>query len=314
MAASKQKESQALKAPRRLKQREYKRFRFSRRIKHPAPALRPARKIFWDSLKLLWSGRRGFSWMFIIYGILSLIFVHGVGSTSQLAQTKELLASTSGDSAINQLGSGVSLFGDLIGTSITSSGGAGYQTALLLVMSLTLIWALRTAHTGKERLRAKLAFYKGMTATVPFILVMIVICLELIPFLASTQLYSVVRANGLATTVLEQFLWGFMVFILTLWSFYMISSTIFALYIVTLPEATPVKAMRAARSLVRYRRWTVLRKVLYLPIILTIIFGAVMLPILLWATHIADWTFFVLGLGIIFVVHAYYYTLYRELL
>ena len=57
----------------------------------------------------------------------------------------------------------------------------------------------------------------------------------------------------------------------------------FALYIVTLPDMTPMKALRSARELVRYRRWTVLRKVLFLPLMLLVVAAIIMVPIIILA-------------------------------
>jgi uncharacterized membrane protein YoaK (UPF0700 family) len=94
----------------------------------------------------------------------------------------------------------------------------------------------------------------------------------------------------------------------------MISSSLFALYIVTLPDMTPFKALRSARELVRHRRWTVLRKILFLPIILLVVAAIIMLPIIIWLTSLAQWVFFLLTMFALVAANAYMYTLYRELL
>ncbi len=51
-------------------------------------------------------------------------------------------------------------------------------------------------------------------------------------------------------------------FLLAMLTLIYVKSSLFALYIVTLPDMTPMKALRSARELARYRRWTVLRKIL----------------------------------------------------
>jgi hypothetical protein len=40
----------------------------------------------------------------------------------------------------------------------------------------------------------------------------------------------------------------------------------------------------------------------------------IMLPVIIWLTPLARWTFFLLTLAALAAVHAYMYTLYRELL
>ncbi|HVI60648.1 MAG TPA: hypothetical protein VM535_00655, partial [Candidatus Saccharimonadales bacterium] len=108
--------------------------------------------------------------------------------------------------------------------------------------------------------------------------------------------------------------WGLLFGLLTLFSLYMISSSLFALYIVTLPDMTPRKALRSARELVRDRRWTVLRKILCLPVILFLGAALVMVPIIIWLTPLAQWVFFLLTMFALVAVNTYMYSLYRELL
>jgi hypothetical protein len=94
----------------------------------------------------------------------------------------------------------------------------------------------------------------------------------------------------------------------------MITSSLFALYIVTLPNMQPMKALRTARQLVRHRRMLVMRKLLFLPFIMLIISAVVTVPVILYATPIAEWLFFALTMIALAVFHSYIYVLYRELI
>jgi hypothetical protein len=94
----------------------------------------------------------------------------------------------------------------------------------------------------------------------------------------------------------------------------MVSSSVFALYIVTLPDVTPMQALRSARELVRHRRWSIARKVLFLPVSLLVIAAAIMIPVILLLTPASEWAFFVLSMFSLAVIHSYMYGLYRELL
>ena len=109
-------------------------------------------------------------------------------------------------------------------------------------------------------------------------------------------------------------MWGILLFLFVLLSLYMITSSIFALYIVTLPDMTPMQALRSARNLVRFRRWTVMRKVLFLPLSLVVIGGLLLIPIIIFLTPIAEWVYFGLTMMSLAFIHSYIYTLYRELL
>jgi hypothetical protein len=143
---------------------------------------------------------------------------------------------------------------------------------------------------------------------------MLVIGLQLLPLVIGASLYSGVINNGIALYTAEKLAWALLCGLLGLLTLYMISSSIFALYIVTLQDMSPLQALRSARGLVRYRRWVVLRKLLCLPIILLIVAAILMLPIILVVTPLAPWIFFILTMFSLAAVHAYMYTLYRELL
>jgi hypothetical protein len=213
------------------------------------------------------------------------------------------------------LASSLSIFVVLVGSAGNGSSetAGAYQLFLALITSLAVIWALRQV-LARTPIRARDAYYRGMYPLVPFILVLMVCGLQLIPLLIGSSVYSLVISNGIALYFVEKMLWALLFGLLALLSLYMLSSSLFALYIVTLPDMTPLKALRSARKLVRYRRWTVLRKIICLPIILTILAAAIMLPIIIWLTPLAQWVFFLLTMFGLVAVHAYMYTLYRELL
>ena len=153
-----------------------------------------------------------------------------------------------------------------------------------------------------------------MYPLIPFILVILVMGLQLIPLIIGSTLYSTVVNNGIAVYAAEKVVWALLFAMLGLLSLYMLTSSVFALYIVTLPDMTPTKALRSARELVRYRRWTVLRKLLGMPVMLLLAALIVMLPIITLAAPAARWVFFILTMCGLAAVHAYVYTLYRELL
>ncbi len=298
---------------RRLRSPVYKSFRRSQKIKHPA-VLPGSFTIFKKSLQPLVHNWRLFLTITLIYGALSVILVRGLGGSLDLSGLKSSLKSGfSGNYA--SLLTGVTLFSYLVGSAGSSANPAGgaYQTALVIIMSLVVIWTLRQLLAG-HIVRARDGFYRGTYPLIQFILVLLVIGLQLLPLAIGSWLYSTVVTNAIAVTGLEKFTWALLAFGLALLSLYMICSSIFGLYIVTLPDMTPMKALRSARELVRYRRWTVLRKILFLPLALVIIGGLFMIPLILIVTAAAEWIFFLLSMFTLVVVHAYMYTLYREML
>jgi hypothetical protein len=144
--------------------------------------------------------------------------------------------------------------------------------------------------------------------------VLLFIGLQLLPLVGANLLYGFVATGGVVTTVLEKAVWALLIGSLVLLSLYMVTSSVFALYIVTLPDVKPLEALRAARDLVLYRRWIVMRKVLFLPFILLLIAIIITVPIILISPGVAEWLFFALSMVALAVAQSYIYTLYRELL
>jgi hypothetical protein len=298
--------------PRRLKAREYKSFRLSKRIKHPM-RLPNIYRLSRSSISVLNRHRRLFASIVIVYGIASLLLSQSLGTSDVSSLKDQLNQIFTGN--FGQLASSFLVFVSLVSSAGNGSSqvASAYQIFLTIIVSLAVIWALRQV-VADSKVRMRDAYYQGMTPLIPFLLVLAAISLQLVPLLVGTSLYSLVTANGIATLAAEKFLWGLLSGLLALLSFYMVSSSLFALYIVTLPNMTPLKALRSARALVRYRRWTVLRKVIFLPILLVILAAVIMVPIILFVSAIAQWAFFVLTMASVVVVHSYLYTLYRELL
>ena len=262
----------------------------------------------------LWKYRALFIGITIVYGLLNLILVRGFASSTDVGSLKTQLSQIFNGN-FGSLASSLTIFVVLIGSAGngSSSTAGAYQALLVIVASLAIIWALRQVlSNAKPRIRD--AYYKGMYPLIPFILVLLVIGLQLLPLLIGSTLYSLVISNGIAVHLIEKLVWALLFIGLAMLSLYMISSSVFALYIVTLPDMTPIKALRSARQLVRLRRWTVLRKILFLPLLLVVLAGVVMLPIIIWLTPLAQWVFFILTMFAIAAVHSYVYTLYRELL
>lgn len=301
------------KVTRKLEQPKYATFKLHKRIKHPEK-IPSGFIIFVRSIQHIFRYKKLFLGILCVYTILSLVFVTGLFANSQFTSVKQVLDGTFNGFS-GELATGVALFSLLVsgGVSASSEAGGVYQILLMMLMSLTVIWVLRQTH-AKQKVAFKLAFYKSTFPLVPFLLVLIVIGLQFLPLLAGTTVYSVVLSQGLAITFLEKFLWGLIVGCLGLLTLYMVSSSIFALYIVTLPGVYPMKSLRSARELVRHRRWAIMRKVVFLPLILFVGAAVIMFPVLLFITPIAQWVFLTISIFGVMITHTYMYKLYRELL
>jgi len=299
--------------PRRLKQSKYKTLKLHKRIKHSAK-LPNVWQLTRQAALTLWGRKDLFIGITLIYGVLDLVLAQGVSGGTNVSTLKHSLSQAS-NGHFNGLASGVGVFALLIGSAGNKSSPAAgtYQLFLTVIVSLAIIWALRQVLAG-AKLRIRDAFYRGMYPLVPFILVLLVVSLQLLPLLIGSLVYGLVTTNGIAAYFIEKLLWALLYILLALLSLYMISSSLFAVYIVTLPDMTPLKALRSARELVRHRRWTVLRKILWLPLFLLVVAAVIMVPIIIWLTPVAQWAFFALTMFSLIAVHSYMYTLYRELL
>lgn len=246
-----------------------------------------------------------------VYGLLNLFLASGLtGIGNTFESVKVNFEETGKDfSAI------LDGFGSLLGStsSTTSETASVLQSTLLVIESLVIIWALRHLLAG-QAIKVKEAYYNASAPLVPFLLVLALVILQLLPLLlGSTVVYNLF--SGIAgTSAVVTIIALLIVLALAVWSVYMLSASIFALYIVTLPEMQPRKALRSAKNLVRFRRWLVIRRLLVLPVILLLIFGIVVLPLMLWINFLVVPVVFILSMLAVLFVHSYLYSLYRGLL
>lgn len=287
------------------------------RHRPPVPRYKPlpkARKLFWVVLKQLWANRILFGGIIVIYGILNLVLVKSLSGSSNLVSMKSAL-----DGIFH--GVGGKLFGSTISfTYLLATSGSGntttsgiYQAILLLACSLAFIWALRQI-IAKRKVRIRDSFYLGMYPVVPFILVFLVICIQLIPLAVGGAAYIAVLNNNIVVGLWEKLLALLIFILLGLWSLRMLTASLFALYIVTLPDMVPLQAYRSARQLVYGRRLLIWRKLIFLPLILLLLSIAIEIPLIYFLTPIASWAFFIISMLTLPIVHGYFYNLYREML
>jgi hypothetical protein len=258
---------------------------------------------------------RPFGVIILISLILSLLFVQGLGTSFEISQVKQNIEDLFGGTS-GKISTAFALFGYLLGSagSAPSQLSGVYQMFLVLIISLATIWLVRQL-LADERPKAKDAFYKGMYPLIPFVIVIFVIGLQLLPLLLGNMLFGTVIGNGLAVTAPEKILWGLLFAGLALLSFYMITSSLFAAYIVTLADMTPLQALRSARGLVLHRRLGIWLRIIILPLVMIIVSAVILMPLLIIAPPIiAQMLFLVIAAGSLVIFHTYMYLLYRALL
>lgn len=249
-----------------------------------------------------------------VYLVLNVIFASGV---SDISGTVSIIKADLNSYAAegSPLASGASGFLSLVSSAGTSSSSTGsvLQGILIVIESLVIIWALRQLLSGRS-VGVKEAYYSSMTPMVPFLLVVFFILLQLLPLTFGSAVITAIAASLGTLHGVWSLLFGGLFILLAAWSAYMVSSSIFALYIVTLPGMEPRASLRSAKNLVRFRRWPILRRVLFLPVVVLVLMGMVTIPLILYATFLVVPVFYLLSVLAILFSHTYLYNLYRGLL
>ncbi|HSX17739.1 MAG TPA: hypothetical protein VLE51_00005, partial [Candidatus Saccharimonadales bacterium] len=234
-----------------------------------------------QTLRTYWKPLGG---IVLVYLILNIMFASGISSiTSSVSNIKDNLQASGGHHILDAVGG----FGSLVGSSGASSSQTAsvLQAILIVLSSLVIIWALRQLLAGSS-ISVKEAYYRGVTPLIPFLLVIAVIFIQLLPVTLGTAivgaiLSTIFNPSGLLTAVFVVVFTAF-----AAWSIYMLSSSIFGLYIVTLPDMQPRQALRSAKNLVKFRRWQLMRRIVFLPIFILVVMAALVVPLILFVSFL----------------------------
>lgn len=248
----------------------------------------------------------------LVYLILNIVFASGISNVSSAFDSiKTNLNTNSGNSLAHAAGG----FASLVGSSGSSGSATGstFQSILFVIESLVIIWALRHILSGQV-VSVKQAYYKSMAPLVPFLLVIAVIIIQLLPVTIGATVLAAIATSIFTGSSAATIVSAVAFIALAAWSIYMVSASIFALYIVTLPDMQPRQALRSAKDLVRFRRLIVIRKVLFLPLFILVAMGIIIVPLIIYASFIVPAVFYGLSMAAILFVHTYLYSLYRGLI
>lgn len=296
------------------KKPKYKSFRLHKSIKHHGGKLPSWFELLKKSLALIRVNWRQISVFVLVYALLNIILVRGFDDAIAVDELKATISDTLGISA-NGLTTGFAVLGVLAESTVQLSSESSkiYQFYLLIFASLAIIWLYRQQQAG-HKVSMKMAFYRGMYPLIPFILVLMVIALQLVPAIVGNFMYLTIVEGGFAVGFVEEFVWLLLYLCSLLLTLYMVSGSFIALYVVTLPDMTPMVALRETRELVRLRRMAILFRIIALFVVMVIFLIVAVLPVIYFAPSIADWMFFMSTVFAIPFVHGYVFSLYRELL
>ncbi len=261
------------------------------------------------TLKKFWKPLGG---IVLVYLILNVIFASGISSLSTTVNDiKDNFQASGGRHFVDAIGG----FGSLVGSAgASSSQTASVLQAILVVLeSLVIIWAIRQLLSG-DPIKVKAAYYRSMTPLIPFLLVIAVIFIQLLPVTLGSAIIGAILTTIFNSSAVLTAVFVGIFSALAVWSVYMISSSIFALYIVTLPGMEPRQALRSAKELVKFHRWQLMRRVAFLPLFILIAMAVLVVPLILFASFLVAPVFYVLSMIAILFIHTYLYSLYRSLL
>lgn len=271
-------------------------------------------KLFVGACQLLVKQWKALGGILLVYAVIDLIVMGGSAGTNLSAAKHNLTNLTHGH--VSSLAAGFTLFSSMVtATNNASTSGAtgAYQVILLLITSVVFIWALRQVYAGQS-VHIREAFYSGAYPIVPFIVVLFFIGIQLLPLGIGVSLYTTMASGGILVGLPQHIIALAIFLLLASWTVYMLCASIIALYVVTLPDMTPLKALRSARELVRFRRWVILRKLIFLVLAIAMSGSILLIPVALFITPLATVMFLLLTAVTVGVIHSYIYGLYREML
>ncbi len=237
----------------------------------------------------------------LVYGILSVLFVQSSANIANIG----LEEPTSGfERATNDFSSLVSSFG---------ASDSFMQIALLLIIFLALVWALRRLYAG-EPASTKSAYYLGMTPIIPVILLSALLFIQLLPMLIASAGLQFASGSGVGGTALEVLVWLVVFILATVWSFSMIPRTLTSIFIVTLPGMTPGTARKKAKELVVGRRISISLKLIFLPVFIIFCLAVILIPIIMVLPGLASPLFIVISPIATSLSIIYLFNLYQEII
>jgi hypothetical protein len=279
--------------------------------------------------KTLWTNRKLFLWLVIVYAVLTATMV-GMASQGTYSSLADTLRQT-GDDVFSGNWGEIGKAGLLSLATVTGGISSSltdvqqvYAGLIFLVTWLSTVWLLRNILAG-HKVKLRDGLYNSSAPLLSTLLVALALIVQLLPLAVAVIGYVAALASGLLDSggVTAMLFWiaaGLLMII----SLYWISSTFIALVVVTLPGMYPLQALKTAGDLVIGRRIRILLRLLWMSLGIIVIWALVMIPVILLDTWLKglwpaiDWIpiipFTLLVLSSLTVVWSasYIYLLYRK--
>jgi hypothetical protein len=293
------------------KKKKYRSFRLQKKIKPVARFIPSVTSLFKLTWTFFWRNKK------ILLTIMAIHFAayYFFGRSAHLVGIETIQDSVRDafGGQTTSLSASIATLGVVLGVGGSGQTNAMLVTAIIFTVSLAYVWAIRKL-SSDEKITARDAFYQGLGPIVPVVMLLVVMSLQLLPFAMTSFVYTTARTSGLFASGLEDMT----VFVFSafcgLLSFYFMTSTIVGLYIATLPGMRPLEALRAAKKMVQFQRFAVFKRIIILPIVLSIVYLCLLLCFIRFIPSKVLFVAETFQIIILPFIHIYLYKLYRSLI
>lgn len=187
------------------------------------------------------------------------------------------------------------------------------SSVLVVLFSLIYIWAIRALSMGKK-IRARDALYSGTSNLFPFMFMIVIFALQLLPLTLATVAYNI-GDNGLVFIYwYERTAALISLGLIALLTLYFSSNSLMALYACTIQGVYPIPVMRSTRNLVRFQRFRILVNLISGIALMLFLYLCLLLLVVTYIPKFTPWMLDLFNVLSLPIIHTYLYKMYRSML
>lgn len=293
------------------KKKKYRSFRLQKKIKPEPRPIPSALSLLSSTMRFTWQHKRPLIVITLLYSVVYFLLIRSPISTN-IESIQEAIDLALGSDSQQSFRSNLATLGVVLGSGGSQQNQAAAMVGVL-IFSLAVVWVVRQIHNNQP-FKARDAYYQGTTSIFPVLLVLVVLSLQLIPLAVASFIYTTARSADIFVSGVEDMAFFVAAALIGLLSLYWVTSTIIALYAASLPGMYPLHALRAAGKLVKFQRFLVFRRIMALPVILGLLYMAILLLVIRFIPGRAFLATDIMQILIIPLVNIYLYKLYRKLI
>lgn len=295
------------------KKQKYRSFRLQKRIRPTSEPIPSSWRLLKQTYTIISNNKLLFIGLTLLYGLAYFIFVRSVATPSINIDTLQSVVSQTLGNEAGATKQTATLLGAVLGSSRTEGTNSVVVTLLAVCAGIMFVWATRE-RMNNIQVRVRDVVFQSLGPILSVLSILVIISIQLIPFAIATYFYSTARVNSLFASGAEDLTFFTLTVFCGLLSFYWITSSIIALFITTLPGVYPIEALKASKKLVQFRRLSVFKKMLVLPLLLVGLYFLLLLIVLRFFPNLTYPFIDVYSICVVPVASIYLYKLYRALI